>query len=87
MDGRVHYLTTPTMASREERKEGEIRGREKSLKEGKRRKNAHMTVLVRHFTAVFSSEPLLAHSKRQKLFCSCAMSLSETFSLPLAWFK
>lgn len=33
----MHYLTTPTMASREGRKEGEIREREK-LNRGKRAK-------------------------------------------------
>lgn len=42
-----------------------------------------MTVLVRHFPAVYSSEPLLTHCKRQKLILSCAMSLSETSSLSI----
>lgn len=46
-----------------------------------------MAVLLRRFAAVRRREPLLARCKRQKQSHSCAMSLSETCSLPLLGFS
>lgn len=46
-----------------------------------------MTVLERHYTAVYSSEPLLTHCKTQQQFCSCAMSMSETSRLSVFGFS